>query len=103
MNTKSVVGKVQKNTQNDDAYEFWCPGCEMFHWFATSGTPQWKFNGDLINPTISPSIRVRWEYNQKEMTCHLFVEKGKIRYLNDCHHHLHGQTIDMVPIDEADV
>jgi hypothetical protein len=29
------------------------------------------------------------------MVCHVFVENGKIRFLDDCTHELAGKTVDI--------
>lgn len=62
---------------------FWCDGCKHVHTF---NDKTWKFNGDLNNPTISPSILVQWydEKTNKMNRCHSFIRDGKIRYLSDC-------------------
>ena len=40
----------------------------------------------------------RWEEgkNKIKKVCHSFVTDGKIRYLNDCTHHLKGQTVELL-------
>ncbi len=76
---------------------FLCPGCGHDHPFTIRSTnpqrPRWTFNGDPVKPTFSPSLLVNKDY--PDLRCHLFVENGKIRYLQDCHHDLRGQTIDL--------
>lgn len=99
----------------------WCPGCEDMHRVQTGGTaseqigPQWEWNGDRDNPTISPSILVRdrqWppdypEYVKPrhakvkpgdETVCHSFVRDGSWQFLPDSTHDLAGQTVPCVPI-----
>ena len=82
-------------------YVFMCPACKCGHGFIVrtdSGSPAWTFNGDLDNPTISPSI-LTWTQGEKpgEKTniCHSFVREGKIQFLNDCGHELKGKTVDL--------
>lgn len=74
-------------------YRFHCPGCECSHIFYTKGNVIWSFNGDLNNPTFSPSLLNTYEPGK---VCHLFVSAGKIQFLNDSFHNLKGQTIDMI-------
>ena len=91
---------------------FHCPGCKDNHQ-ATVGT--WTFNGDLDQPTLSPSLLVRgvqWDpvaypYFAKRaerhpdvevggrIVCHSFVTDGRIQFLGDCTHVLAGQTVDL--------
>ena len=84
--------------------------------------PVWGFNGNEEKPTFTPSIKVQYPHlseegrkkadefhkkhgrypTQKELPfdkndiCHSFVTDGKIRYLNDCTHHLKGQTVELL-------
>ncbi len=45
-------------THSGESLWLWCPGCEAAHNVYVSGdlTPQWEWNRDLVNVTISPSI-----------------------------------------------
>lgn len=73
---------------------FWCPGCDTAHSINFS----WHFNDDLERPTISPSIKVSYSPTDFDMpggVCHSFVENGAIRFLDDCTHHLRGQTVEL--------
>jgi len=83
---KQVVYPVKNE---EGSYIFWCPGCECAHGINAT----WTFDGNLEQPTVSPSILAR----TGETRCHSFVKNGQIRYLNDCSHELAGQTIDLVP------
>lgn len=93
-------------------YIFYCEGCGNCHGFRTASWPQptgmteqqiewfkskWTFNGDLVKPTISPSLHIHdTDKNGNKITkCHSFVTDGKIQYLSDCNHKLAGQTIDL--------
>lgn len=103
----------------DGRYSFFCPGCGHDHVYYTNpegNKPRWTFNGDLNNPSFSPSLLNRWgkeaDPNWKEPDdtegpngnwsgrCHLFVTNGKIQYCGDCTHQLSGQTIDLPDINE---
>jgi len=105
-------------------YSFKCPGCGDDHIIYTDpSNPMpnkeksvWGFNGDLDNPTFSPSILYRigryvpgltpeqiayCEENEalgmKSFICHSFVEAVKIRVLADSHRHP-GETLDLEEI-----
>jgi hypothetical protein len=47
----------------------------------------------MDRPTFTPSLLC----NQHDpgSRCHLFVTDGRIQFLDDCHHRLAGQTVDM--------
>lgn len=78
------------------AWLFYCPGCKENHIFTVmqDGTG-WKFEGDVNNPTFTPSLL----YPSKAIRCHLFVTKGKIHYCDDCAHDLKNQIVDMVDVE----
>lgn len=82
-----------RKVSNQDMIHFACPGCESIHGFTSS----WEFNNNFENPTVSPSIRVS---DSDGTLCHLYIQNGKIIYLDDCKHELKGKTVDMVDIDE---
>jgi Family of unknown function (DUF6527) len=92
-------------------YYFDCPGCKAGHHVAvrpntlTNGA-SWEFNGDLINPTFSPSVLSRYEFTpesgKQTIICHSFVKNGQIEFLSDCTHELAGQTIPMLEIADED-
>lgn len=78
---------------------FLCPGCGYEHCFRIAGQPGrplWEWDGRMDVPTFSPSLRVNAGCEDE---CHLFLREGKIQFLDDCHHALAGQTVDMVEID----
>lgn len=94
--------KVEEFHDQDGNFHAWghfCPGCEMHHSF----DKRWKFNGDVENPTFSPSMLVRYTWGEKneQRRCHYFLKKGKIQYLSDCTHELKGKTIDCPIFDES--
>ena len=80
-----------------DSYGFHCPGCRCHHSFSIKGKPVWKFNGDVENPTFSPSLLV-WA-SRPEKRCHLFVREGKIQFLGDCFHEFAGKTVEMEGVE----
>ncbi|MCK9541077.1 MAG: DUF6527 family protein [Novosphingobium sp.] len=83
--------------------KFSCPGCKTWHDIPTQhsdNNTKWDFNDDYNNPTIFPSILAQgYSYPLKsDYICHSFVEKGKIRFLQDCTHPLKGQTVELPDI-----
>ena len=83
-------------------YSVWCPGCKRYHeiWVyqpnPTTGA-KWKFNGNLVRPTFSPSLHVEPGTKQN---CHSFIKNGNWEFLPDCHHELKGKTVPMLPIED---
>lgn len=83
--------------------------------------PIWEWNGSLNSPTFTPSIMVKHPHSSPEnnilhnkfykkyrryptlkelpydrlSVCHSFVTNGGIRFLEDCTHHLKGQTVKL--------
>lgn len=79
----------------------------------SSGSPMFisekrcMWNGDRDTPTFCPSIYESTVLSDSnghlyKYVNHLFIERGKIIYCNDCTHEMAGQTVDMVDI-AADV
>ena len=96
-------------------YSFFCPGCGHLHGYQTKdpGGYNWSFNGNLDNPTFTPSLLNRWgkeadpnwqepedpsPQHQWSGRCHLFVTNGVIDYCGDCTHSLAGQKVPMKDI-----
>lgn len=86
---------------------FHCPGCGHGHGYRVQRNkrldgkwPVWDWNGDMVKPTFTPSLLV--DQHRPESRCHLFVTDGMIRFLNDCHHELKGQTVPMVSVEDDD-
>ena len=63
----------------------------------TGPHPVWGWNGDVYNPTFTPSILTRLPYGEKnkEIVNHVFVRNGKIQYLGDCTHEYKGTTLEL--------
>ncbi|AIF51990.1 DUF6527 family protein [Pelosinus sp. UFO1] len=85
---------------NNKSLLFDCPGCKYPHKVnveAFEDQPVWQYNGNADSPTISPSIRVKWDEgdDHRQCCCHSFVTDGKIQFLNDCTHALAGQTVEL--------
>ena len=79
---------------NPNLYIFWCGGCGYCHHLDTT---RWKWNGDAVRPTVTPSLLVNAAQAGEDPRCHIFVTDGKIQYLADCTHALAGQTVTMIP------
>lgn len=94
---------------------FWCPGCERPHAIncgeARDG-PVWSWNGDVEQPTFSPSVLVTCgrqvdpafqpQPGDPPERCHSFVTSGRIQFLSDCAHGLAGQTVDLPAFPKGD-
>jgi len=81
-------------------FSFFCPGCQQMHAVPTQpiNSDGWTFNGDLAEPSFTPSILVNGNpafINPAVPRCHLFITKGKIHYCSDCTHPLAGQIVEM--------
>ncbi len=79
----------------DDIYLFYCPGCKKPHLISH----RWGFNGDLKNPTFTPSLLVNCELSKQDSEkwprCHSFITEGKIRFLGDCDHNLKNKEVEV--------
>lgn len=86
-----------------DYYSFYCPGCKHEHTYVVdSDGSGWQFNGDMENPTFTPSLLNRMPFKNEDTgqieekeRCHLFITNGKIIFCNDCDHELAGQTVEI--------
>jgi len=116
---------MNKIVVKENYVRFHCPGCKHEHMLNVDihNRPCWGFNGNAESPTITPSIRtlsghyVGGRTSQEEChwcgpkredddcvdlcyVCHSFVTDGKIQFLDDCTHHLTGQTVELETIHE---
>ena len=103
------MSKFIKIGNTKGQFMFLCPGCNMYHSVMTVeegyGHPIWTFNGDVDQPTVNPSLLVRYPANpnaieefkdwRQERVCHSFITEGKIQFLSDCTHELAGQTVEI--------
>lgn len=107
--------RIAATPESDLGESFWffCEGCDTHHSFRTKNArgeagPIWSFNGDMKQPTFSPSLRVRYvrdrdgkvnpdgSYpNPMDCVCHLFVRNGEIEYLSDCTHRFKNMTVPL--------
>ena len=94
------MAKLRKAKLPDGGFQymFTCPGCDEWH---GCKVPGWTFNGDMDKPTFSPSLKVTMKrHEQPTRICHSFIKDGMIQFLNDCHHKLAGQTVEIPEMDE---
>ena len=84
-------------------YSHHCPGCNHLHVFYTKqfykNNPVWAFDGNLVAPTFSPSMSVKWEATNppQKHTCHYNLEKGIIIFHGDSTHALANQRVPLPP------
>ena len=114
--------KCKESEKHKGMMSFYCPGCKETHTIITQKqdypSPVWEFNGDMDNPTVSPSVKVTyrhpkeygkgdhapigWKGEEVEDVCHSFVCDGKIQFLSDCTHELARKTVDLPDLDNID-
>jgi hypothetical protein len=78
---------------------FFCSGCQGPHRVPIAGENAWTWNGSTERPTLSPSIRCRWNEGEAQTpkVCHSFMRDGALEFLGDCTHELAGRTVPIVP------
>ncbi len=89
-----MAAKIHNYGSGD--WGFHCPGCGYGHSFRVNSDttrPQWTWNGSLDKPTFAPSLLINQHHPPSR--CHSFVRDGKIEFLQDCHHNLKGQTVEL--------
>ena len=92
--------KLLKGEHQGD-YIFECAGCKCGHLVTTERKnergAQWRFNGNMDEPTFHPSIHIYTEgFNgEKQTVCHCIITSGFIQFLNDCAHDHKGKMIPM--------
>lgn len=79
--------------EGDTRLLFECPGCGCAH----VTDDRWTFNGDFERPTLRPSVLVNRDDPGRR--CHSWVTDGQIEFLDDCHHELAGQTVELPDLD----
>jgi hypothetical protein len=95
-----MITNIAQGGDGERMIMFWCPGCDEAHGcrvqVGTGVRPNaavWDWNQDRDSPTFRPSLLVHLDGRDGTKKCHLFVTAGKIQYLEDCWHHLKGQTV----------
>ena len=69
----------------------------------------WEWNGDVVNPTVSPSVKhfvpesADVEPELKKFVCHYFIKNGAIEFCGDCTHGKAGQVLPLESYSEAEV
>ena len=76
----------ERQAASGSAFIFFCPACECAHQFPTKG---WKFNGNMVSPTFTPSLL------HPSIGCHLNLIDGIIHYCADCKHAFAGRSLPM--------
>jgi len=92
-----VLGRV---SNAPTLFVFWCPGCEYGHHLET-GPNGWSWNGDMVKPTATPSLKINPGKAKEVPLCHFFIRNGQFQFCGDTTHALKGQTVDMVPWKDA--
>ena len=88
-------------------YIYWCPACATHHFIDTKpdptikGSPTWLWNGNMVKPTVYPSIRVQSGNAKGPILCHFYITDGRFHYCGDCSHLYRDRIVDMVPINEV--
>ena len=84
--------------ENNAYLIIFCPGCGEIHAVRVQdtdgGLKVHDWDGDIMNPTIRPSIGISKNLEGK-FVCHCYVTKGKIRFLKDCIHDLAEQVVEL--------
>ncbi len=98
---KSMLRHVDDHGLQYNCLMFVCPGCiEMYggsglHMLPVNSdvkNPQWEWDGNLILPTLNPSILTG---KGGPDCCHSFLRKGIFEFLGDCTHSLAGQKVEL--------
>lgn len=97
---ESTASRLVFTDEEKTLLVYYCPACRHYHAVTVRGQNEcgagpWKWNGDEERPALSPSVKHRRVDEEGEYVCHHFVERGRIRYLNDCTHEFAGRTIMM--------
>ena len=104
------MGQVSSKLRRlEDGYGHWCPACEEMHILPDG----WSFNGDLENPTFTPSFRHwmlkrvfingkwtgEWTLDSSGNTipcvCHYILTSGQLNFCGDCTHSMAGKTVPL--------
>ena len=101
---KPVIKYYEHVPGNPSYLGFWCPACRHMHVIPFTNSPNstpelWCFDGDVVTPTISPSLRVLG-FDGKTTQCHVVITKGLLNYCNDFEDELAGKTIPMEPWED---
>lgn len=103
--------ELYQDSNGDEVLRFYCTGCQKHHYIRVQNKskhqgPTWEWNGSIKHPTVKPSFREfipadKQRGRPKAHTlCHLFITKGRIRYLNDCEHAYKGKVVPMEDVKQ---
>jgi hypothetical protein len=104
-----------KLRRQERGYAHWCPACKEMH-----GLPDgWKFDGNLENPTFTPSFKHTGVQAVKDSEgkwtgewvkgpdgkalawcCHYILTNGILNFCGDCTHEFAGKSIPLPPLPE---
>lgn len=99
---------IRKKSRPGEANALWvlidCPACKFVHAVPVLGPKSWTWNGSLVKPTMSPSIKVSWDHGEarEKRCCHFTITHGRIRFENDCTHPMSGQTVELAPVVDGE-
>lgn len=95
------LGDGNKGSRGGRIYVFHCPGCRHSHPFEVDcpNGNGWVWNGSMDKPSFTPSLLCN--QHSPEHRCHSCVTDGRIQFLNDCHHKLAGQTVEIPDWEEG--
>lgn len=89
-------------------YLHWCQGCKHAHVFPVGHVDlhNWTFNGDLKQPSFSPSMLIYsggWQRPDgrevpRRVHCHYFLTNGALLFQSDSPHEFSGQAAPLEPI-----
>ena len=90
----------------DGAIGHYCPACFELHILhVTKPSPstgaQWEWDGNVIEPTFSPSVEITKANGKKTVfRCHYTLQDGEIKYQEDCTHQLKGVSMKLPALPE---
>lgn len=97
---KAMLRWVSDGDLRYSALMFVCPGCQernddstglhMLPVNTTIKSPAWEWDGNLITPTLSPSILTGAGTSN---ICHSFLRAGIFEFLGDCTHQYANQHV----------
>jgi hypothetical protein len=112
----SMLRRVKDGDVSYDHLWFVCPGCASrnqgdtgLHALpvyrtgqpkANTTRPQWEWNGDLLLPTLNPSILTRSDYAGVLFVCHSWLRNGVFEFLGDCTHQFANQRVSIGPLPD---
>ncbi len=98
---KSLIRTITDHGLRYNCLMFVCPGCSEMHdgsglhmlpVNSEAKKPSWTWDGNLIRPTLTPSILTG---KDKLDICHSFLRVGVFEFLSDCTHSLAGQKVGL--------